>query len=392
MIHRVDPATFGSMDKALSPPPQSTLKRALRPAHRSYCLQSGQYFTASFPLHIMDVQQSAMEAHSHEFYEMVYVRRGRGEHFIAGHSYPIQAGDLYVIHPGEEHCYAPAAGSSLRIVNVLWMPSLVEDILAETTRRQSTLDSAFGHESLFYIQPLLRSDASLHSGQRFDTPLKVRRSATSLGRHKASQFKPSRFAHRLHLAGRTAYRVEMLLDEMRREQNIGAPGSQVLLRHLFCALLVLLSRAYQSQHRVRGEDSHMRGALDGAQSTLGGSASGDLAGNDAAQQAIVAGAIEWIEENFTRPIRVSDVASHAALSESRLAHLFKAHTGRGVIEYLHEYRIGRVCAGLCETEHAIAAIANEAGFNDLRFFHRIFQRHTGCNPTQYRRHFGQRDG
>ena len=361
------------MDGVLSAPPQSTLKRAPQQIQRSHCLQSGHYFTASFPLHIMDVQQNAMEAHSHEFYEMVYVRRGRGEHFIEGHSYPIQAGDLYVIHPGEEHRYAPAAGSSLRIVNVLWMPSLVEDILSETARRQSTLDGPFGAESLFYIQPLL--DAEQRTPRGMQTTAKQYR--------RQSQPVSSRFAHRLHLAGRTAYRVEMLLDEMRREQNISAPGSQVLLRHLFCALLVLLSRAYQTQQKARSERDRVRNA----QSTL---SAPNEAISPISSQAIIARSIEWIEENFVRPIRVSDVASHAALSESRLSHLFKAHTGRGVIEYLHEYRIGRVCAGLCETDRPIATLANEAGFNDLRFFHRVFQRHTGCNPTQYRHHFSQR--
>lgn len=327
----------------------------------------------------MDVQQGPMEAHSHEFYEMVYVRRGRGEHFIEGHTYPIQGGDLYVIHPGEEHRYAPATGSSLRIVNVLWMPSLVEDILSETTPRQSTLDGAINGESLFYIQPLLGSGH--REKQPFQARGKTRRKAAS---QETSKRQSSRFAPRLHLSGRTAYRVEMLLDEMRREQNIGAPGSQVLLRHLFCALLVLLSRAYQSRQEARMDRGNPR-----TQSTL--SAPGTVTESPLSSQAMVARAIEWIEENFACPIRVGDVASHAALSESRLSHLFKAHTGRGVIEYLHEYRIGRVCAGLCESDHAIAVLANEAGFNDLRFFHRVFQRHTGCNPTQYRLHFAQRD-
>jgi AraC-like DNA-binding protein/mannose-6-phosphate isomerase-like protein (cupin superfamily) len=308
-------------------------------------LRSQQYFTAQFPLYIDEVRQERIEEHSHEFYEMVYVRRGRGEHSIEGRTYPIQAGDLYVIHPGEKHSYTPL--SQLHIVNVLWMPSLVKDLLdSGELRPQSTLEP----QHLGYIEPLLK-----------------RRNG------------PRKFAHRLHLSGRTAYRVESLLEEMRREQTVAAPGSQLLLRHLFCALLVLLSRAYEEQNQPTTQ----------AQSTLNVGKTGLSA---AGQHAMVARAIEWIEEHYAEPIRVREVAAHAALSESRLSHLFKAHTGRGLIEYLHEYRINRACAQLCETTRPIQDIATEIGYNDLRFFHRLFRRHTGCNPTQYRQHFGHSAG
>jgi AraC-like DNA-binding protein/mannose-6-phosphate isomerase-like protein (cupin superfamily) len=316
-------------------------------------LRAQSYFTAQFPMYIAEVRQESIDEHSHEFYEMVYVRRGRGEHSIEGRTYPIQAGDLYVIHPGEKHSYTPVPGSHLHIINLLWMPSLVKDLLESgELPAQSTLNPERG---LSYIEPFLR-------------------------RGKGSKHESARkFNHRLHLSGRMAYRVESLLDEIRREQTVAAPGAQLLQRYLFCALLVLLSRAYEAQTQPPSA----------AQSTLN---AGNIGLNAAGQHATIARAIEWLEEHYAEPIRVRDVAAHAALSESRLAHLFKEHTGRGLIEYLHEYRINRGCARLCETSQPIQEIAGEIGYNDLRFFHRLFRRHTGCNPTQYRQHFGQGEG
>ena len=288
-------------------------------------LNSQNFFPSSFPLYIADAKHGAHDEHSHDFYELVYVRRGQGAHAIEGRAYPIQAGDVYVISPDERHSYAPTEGGSLVIVNVLWMPSLVEELL----RADAALSDA---ESLAYIEPFLRGTA--------------------------------RFARRLHLSGRMAYRVELLLDEMRHERQSSAPGSHLLLRHLFCALLVLLSRAWEAE------------------------APRENATNPAPQQAGVARAIEYIEVNFAAPIRVSDIAAHAAMSESRLAHIFKAQTGRGLIEYLHELRIARACAALLHNNAPVHQIADTVGYTDLRFFHRLFRRHTGCNPTQYRRHFG----
>jgi AraC-like DNA-binding protein/mannose-6-phosphate isomerase-like protein (cupin superfamily) len=283
-------------------------------------LRARQYFSASFPLYIAEVLQTAIPEHSHEFFEMIYVRRGRGWHFIEGGRYPIKAGELYVISPDEKHGYAPLPGEKLQIVNILWMPSLVEDMLraasksrgrsgTSTPSEQGTLSGA---QQLLYVEPMLR--------------------------------KETRFTRRLQLAGRTALRVELLLDEMRREQREAAAGCELLLRQ-------------------RSETPRL--------SSL---------------ETIVARAIEYIEENHARPLRVSDVAAHVALSSSRLSHVFKQHTRRGVNEYLHEYRIARACASLVESKMAVGEIAADVGYSDARFFHRVFRRHTGCNPTQYREH------
>lgn len=314
-------------------------------------LRARHYFPTGFPLHIAEVQQEEIVEHSHDFFEMVYVRRGRGWHIIDGERYPIQAGDLYAISPGEAHGYQPHSGESLHITNILWMPALVDSALRGSTREKksrlrmpqtlgvddaSTLADAStleGARRLLYVEPMLRRE--------------------------------TRFAHRLHLSGRTAYRVELLIDEMKREQQMTEPGRELLQRHLFCALLVLLSRAYDKQRSKTEKSSRAASS----------------------QEKIVARAIEFLEENYMQPLRVADVAAHVALSPSRLSHVFKENTRRGVNEYLHELRVAKACAALLETELTIGEIAADAGYSDARFFHRMFRRYTGCNPTQYRVHY-----
>ena len=292
---------------------------------------SSPHFKTSFPLQVMEASHSGtMKAHSHEFWEMVYVRSGRGEHWIEETAYPIQAGDLYVIAPGEYHRYAPLANETVRIVNVLWRPDLVAAIL------RGDLDQ--GRASLGYVDPLLRQDL--------------------------------RFAQRLHLQGRTAFRVEVLLDEMRREQVATAAGHELMLRHLFCALLVLLSRAHAAQHRP------------------GMAADGEESEGRLSSRQIVAAAVAYLEENAAGPVQIQDLARHVGLSNSRICHVFKEHTGRSVIAYLHEIRIARASALLVSGQSKIEAIAQASGFADIRFFTRIFVRHTGTTPSAYRRRFG----
>lgn len=293
-------------------------------------LRSREYLDAGFPLYIAEVNQYAISDHAHDFFEMVYVRRGRGAHTIEGEKYLVRAGDLYTIHPGEAHRYLPEAGSVLRIINVCWQPSLVREIL----RAQG---NALGPASLPYIEPLLKPR--------------------------------SRFRHRLHLTGSTAFRVEGLLDEMQRELETVKAGGSVegchsLLRHLFCALLILLSRAWQE------EESRANATGRASQHGL--------------QRELVARALTYLEKHATEPIRLEEVASHVALSPSRLSHLFKRETGRSVIEYLHELRLERAQSALAQSGLPVQQIAADCGFGDLRFFHRVFRRHFGCSPQQWR--------
>lgn len=286
------------------------------------------YFSPDFPLYIMELTQGEIDEHSHDFYEMVYVRSGHGDHWIGDQVFPIHAGDLYVINPGERHRYQPAKSEPLRIINLLWLPALVKTLLPP-----EELKSTF---ALRYLEPLAR--------------------------------KRSRFEHRLNLSGSTGFRVEALLDEMLREQEAmqEQPGSALLLRNLFCALLVLLSRAVTEQEeRIKKETKNV----------------------SSPQREMVKTAIAYLEQNSEQQLRVADVASHVALSESRLSHLFKEHTGRGIIEWLHQHRIAKCCAMLLQNDDEIGQIARQVGYNDIRFFYRVFRRHTGCNPTQYRKHF-----
>jgi AraC-like DNA-binding protein len=287
------------------------------------------YFSPDFPFYIMELTQGDIDEHSHDFYEMVYVRGGHGDHWINGRVFPIHAGDLYVINPGERHRYQPAKSEPLRIINLLWLPALVKTLLPKEEHK-----STF---ALRYLEPLSR--------------------------------KRSRFEHRLNLSGSTAFRVEALLDEMLREQEAmqAQPGSALLLRNLFCALLVLLSRAViEQEERAKKEKKPV----------------------SSPQREMVETAIAYLERNADQPLRVADVAAHVALSESRLSHLFKEHTGRGIIEWLHQHRIAKCCAMLLQNDDEIGQMARQIGYNDIRFFYRIFRRHTGCNPTQYRKHFG----
>jgi len=61
----------------------------------------------SFPLAVMRMNpQNSMNFHFHEFMELVLIESGQGIHFTETESYPIAAGDVFVIRKHNAHGYS----------------------------------------------------------------------------------------------------------------------------------------------------------------------------------------------------------------------------------------------------------------------------------------------
>ncbi|WP_217370385.1 AraC family transcriptional regulator [Nonomuraea antri] len=84
------------------------------------------------------------------------------------------------------------------------------------------------------------------------------------------------------------------------------------------------------------------------------------------------------------PHSVASLARAAALSPSRLAHLFTAETGQTPMQAVRDARV-RHAAGLLEvTDMDIAHVAAASGFVSPFHFSRAFKKHYGLPPRDYR--------
>lgn len=84
-----------------------------------------------------------------------------------------------------------------------------------------------------------------------------------------------------------------------------------------------------------------------------------------------------------RRAALSDVASAVGLSPSRLAHLFRAHTGLPIRRYLLWLRLGDALQQLARGASRTTA-AHAAGFADSAHFSRTFRRMLGITPSALR--------
>jgi AraC-like DNA-binding protein len=119
---------------------------------------------------------------------------------------------------------------------------------------------------------------------------------------------------------------------------------------------------------------------------------GDAAGTprDAANAREVAATIErFLAANLHRPITRAEAAATVNLSQPHVARLFRAATGRSFLARLTEMRLDRARELLLETSLPVSDIAGRVGLASFSHFTRLFTRHVGMVPTDYRRSGGR---
>jgi AraC family transcriptional regulator len=95
-------------------------------------------------------------------------------------------------------------------------------------------------------------------------------------------------------------------------------------------------------------------------------------------------ASEFLHDNFSKPIRLRDVAGAAGVHPAHLAKLFRRFRCCSVGEYLRLLRLRWALRAISASRSPIAQIALEAGFCDQAHFSNVCKRITGISPTRVR--------
>jgi AraC family transcriptional regulator of arabinose operon len=104
----------------------------------------------------------------------------------------------------------------------------------------------------------------------------------------------------------------------------------------------------------------------------------------------VRAAMAYACAHLTEKLALEDLARHASLSVSRLAHLFRAQVGLTPQQFIEQQRLERACQLLRFTPYAIKQVAQQVGFENPFYFTLRFKRHTGMSPRAYRQRGGSR--
>jgi len=148
--------------------------------------------------------------HTHEFTELVVVYEGNGINVVEGFEYPIVAGDVFVLNPGQQHAYKET--HHLHLCNILFDVEIMG---------LNSLDMPHlpGFHALFRLEPNLRK---------------------------------KNFNSRLHLHDKELLKARNIIEEIEREMEAQNPGFRLISKSLLLLLIGKLGRWYE---HVSREDS-----------------------------------------------------------------------------------------------------------------------------------------
>ena len=92
----------------------------------------------------------------------------------------------------------------------------------------------------------------------------------------------------------------------------------------------------------------------------------------------------YLNAHYKEPVSRQQIAKAVGYNESYVSHVFSNALNITIPEYINSLRIYDATKLLEQTELSVTQISSEIGFGSIRNFNRVFLRHTGVSPKEYR--------
>jgi two-component system response regulator YesN len=99
---------------------------------------------------------------------------------------------------------------------------------------------------------------------------------------------------------------------------------------------------------------------------------------------LITKAIEYIKLHYREELTLQEVADTIHVSKSYFSNLFKKQSGQNFIDYLIDLRLHEAKRMLVQNEYKIYEVAEKSGFNDVKYFSKLFKKMTQMTPVEYR--------
>ena len=92
----------------------------------------------------------------------------------------------------------------------------------------------------------------------------------------------------------------------------------------------------------------------------------------------------YIQNNFTKKLKLQDIAKEFGYDYSYLSSFFNRNFDMDFASFVNKYRIQFACELLKNSDEDVTQIAMKCGFSTIRNFNRVFKNETGQTPKDYR--------
>lgn len=281
---------------------------------------------AEAPVYVNRVHETfELLMHAHDFIEVCIVAEGTGFHYIGDEQMPVARGDLFFIPVGVPHVFRPGS----------------------TERSKQPII----YNCIFTIEQL---DKLLQAGPADPAIAATYRQLCS----------KQQWLH-VHERGEEG---QLLFHKLYQEFTTRRPGYAAVM----CAAVIeLLIMVYRRQLEHEAPYLHQQKQRHLSQPAKPPSSMQQI--------------IEAIDADCAAPeLTVAVMAAQLGVSERQFQRSFQKATGMTFLAYVQSARIELSCKLLLRTDDLISRIALRAGYQDMKFFNRLFKKKTGMTPREYR--------
>lgn len=148
--------------------------------------------------------------------------------------------------------------------------------------------------------------------------------------------------------------VGRLIRQMEQEYIAKSVGYMELMRCNLTHILVYAVRAYDQLENSR----------------ILHSATGEIVG--------------YLQQHYARPLSLDAISRQFGYTPQYLSALFHRNMGMTLQTYLQRLRVEEACRLICSSKLSTAELAQTVGYNDVKYFLKVFRRHKGMSPREYR--------
>lgn len=96
-----------------------------------------------------------------------------------------------------------------------------------------------------------------------------------------------------------------------------------------------------------------------------------------------------LKSNVRNPLTIDEICAETSYGRAYLFRVFKAETGKSIIEYFIDMKIELAKQLLLEGKLSVKEISAELSFNEPNYFTKTFKKVTGMTPSEYKKRANQ---
>lgn len=114
-------------------------------------------------------------------------------------------------------------------------------------------------------------------------------------------------------------------------------------------------------------------------------------GQDNKQKQLFNDICDFIILHVSENITLEELSEHFGYNKKYLTTFFRKQSGNTLKQYMLQTKMDHAKAELTDTNHSIAQISYNIGFNDVHNFSNAFKKITGLSPSDYRNGYNKRN-